>query len=171
MTFDLMIYTSFHTALSMVALVTGLWLLIGLSLESPLLALDAAVILTLLVTSVTGFFGFPFTKVLPSHVVGILLLLVLAIVVWARYVRNLEGSAGFVYCVSLTVAVYLDAFVAVVQAFLKVPALHAIAPTQQSPGFMAAQAMLLLVFIVLGIAAVRGIRRSHPLIQPARYSN
>jgi hypothetical protein len=49
--------------------------------------------------------------------------------------------------------------VLVVQTFVKNPALTQIAPTQSEPPFVAAQALLLVAFVVLGWLAVR---RFHP---------
>jgi hypothetical protein len=51
--------------------------------------------------------------------------------------------------------VYLDAFVAVVQAFLKIPSLHALAPNGSEPPFAIAQGILLVLFIAFGIIASR----------------
>ncbi|MGB1560052.1 MAG: hypothetical protein ACPHN2_00995 [Sinimarinibacterium flocculans] len=67
------------------------------------------------------------------------------------------------YTATLTVAIYLDAFVGLVQAFLKIPSLRALAPTQQSPGFIIAQALLLAAFVILGTAVLRGLRRGPPI--------
>ena len=60
--------------------------------------------------------------------------------------------------IGAVVALYLNVFVLVVQAFLKVPALNAMAPTQSEPPFLVAQLVVLALFIVLGIVAVRGFR-------------
>lgn len=156
--FDLQTFTILHTAISLVALVAGIALLLGMAGGRALPGLASFTILTLVLTSATGF-GFPFVKFLPSHAFGILSLLVLAVTVWARWGKQLVGGWRTAYGASLAFAVYLDAFVAVVQAFLKVPALNAIAPTQQSPGFIVAQTVLLVVFVALGFAVVRGLRR------------
>lgn len=50
-------------------------------------------------------------------------------------------------------ALYLNVFVAIVQAFLKTPALRTLAPTQTEFPFKAAQLTALVVFIALGAAA------------------
>jgi hypothetical protein len=55
-------------------------------------------------------------------------------------------------------ALYLNVFVLVVQLFGKVAALNALAPTQSEPPFVAAQAVTLIVFIILGWLAVRRFR-------------
>jgi hypothetical protein len=56
-------------------------------------------------------------------------------------------------------ALYLNAFVGVVQAFLKLPFFNALAPTQTELPFILAQALTLVAFAALGFLAVR---RFHP---------
>jgi hypothetical protein len=105
-------------------------------------------------TSVTGFL-FPFVHLLPSHVVGILSLLVLAVAIFARYPRRLGGAWRRIYVICAMVALYLNCFVLVVQMFLKVPALHALAPKGNEPPFLIAQLALLAIFVWLTIVAAR----------------
>jgi len=155
MSFDLHSFTVLHSAISLLFLAAGLVLLLGFAAGREWPRLGSAVIALALATSLTGF-AFPFTAFLPSHGVGILSLLSLALVIWARYVRHLAGSARAVYRIGLTVAVYFDAFVGIVQASLKIPAVHELAPTLQSPAFAVAQGANVLVFVVLGVLAVRG---------------
>jgi hypothetical protein len=101
---------------------------------------------------VTGF-GFPFDHLLPSHKVGIVSLVVLAVAIVARYPLHLAGAWRRVYVVCAAVALYLNVFVGVVQAFLKVPVLKAMAPKQTEPPFVIAQGVVLALFVVLGIVA------------------
>jgi uncharacterized membrane protein SirB2 len=108
-------------------------------------------------TSVTGF-GFPFDHLLPPHKVGIISLVVLTIAVFARYKFHLAGSWRWIYGVGAVLALYFNVFVLVVQLFLKVPALKAMAPTQSEPPFVAAQLIVLALFIALGIFAVKRFR-------------
>jgi uncharacterized membrane protein SirB2 len=109
-------------------------------------------------TSVTGF-GFPFDHLLPSHKVAIISLVLLAIAILARYALHMAGAWRWIYVVCATMALYLNVFVLVVQSFEKVPALRAMAPTQSEPPFLVAQVIVLLVFIVLGVFAVK---KFHP---------
>jgi hypothetical protein len=62
-------------------------------------------------------------------------------------------------------ATYLNFFVAVVQAFLKVGFLHELAPTGKEPPFAIAQGATLLLFVVIGVTAFRKFRA--PSAQPA----
>lgn len=105
----------------------------------------------------TGF-AFPTTRLLPSHVVGIISLVVLAVALLARYPMRLAGAWRRIYVVSAAIALYLDVFVAVTQAFMKIPALNALAPTQSEPPFAVAQLVVLALFIALTLVAVKKAR-------------
>jgi hypothetical protein len=126
----------------------------GLLASKPLGGWTALFLVSTVLTSVTGF-GFPFDHLLPSHVVGILSLVVLALAIVARYARHLAGAWRWIYVVSAVVALYFNVFVFVVQAFQKVPALSALAPTQSEPPFLIAQLVVLALFAALGTVAVR----------------
>lgn len=148
-------YTLVHVLISLVGIGSGLVVLFGLLTGKRLDRWTALFLATTVATSVTGF-GFPFDHLLPSHKVGIVSLVVLAVAIVARYPLRLAGAWGRVYVVGATVALYLNVFVAVVQAFLKVPALNAMAPTQAERPFVIAQGVVLALSVVLGaVAAVR----------------
>src|SRR5208282_5782447 len=115
-------------------------------------------LVTTVLTSITGF-GFPFDHLLPSHILGILSLVVLGLAIPARYVFHLNGAWRRVYVIGSALALYFNVFVLVVQGFEKVPALNALAPTQKEPPFMIAQFIVLLIFITLTVFATR---RFHP---------
>jgi hypothetical protein len=114
-------------------------------------------------TSVTGFF-FPFTGLLPSHIVGIVSLAVLAVALLALYAASLSGVWRPAYIVCATVALYLNTFVGIIQAFRKIPFLLSLAPTGSEPPLLVAQTVVLAVFIVLAALAVR---RYHPRMAAA----
>ena len=147
-------FTLVHVVLSLVGILAGLIVVFGMFGSKKLEGWTALFLATTVLTSVTGFF-FPFDKILPSHIVGIISLVILAIAIVALYAVHLAGSWRWIYVVSATVALYLNVFVGVVQAFQKVPFLASLAPTQSEPPFMIAQAVVLVIFIVLGIVAVR----------------
>jgi uncharacterized membrane protein SirB2 len=107
---------------------------------------------------VTGF-GIPFDRFLPSHWVGVISLVVLAVALLALYVFRLSGPWRRIYVIAAMLALYLNVFVAVVQSFLKVSFLKPLAPTQSEPPFLVAQIVVMAIFIVLGVIAVR---RFHP---------
>jgi hypothetical protein len=150
-------FTLVHVLLSLVGIGSGVVVLFGLITGKGLEAWTAVFLATTLATSVTGF-GFPFDHLLPSHKVGILSLVVLVIAILARYAFHLAGAWRRVYVITAVIALYLNTFVGVVQAFLKVPALNALAPTQAEPPFAIAQGVVLLLFIGLGTLAAKRFR-------------
>jgi glucose-6-phosphate-specific signal transduction histidine kinase len=149
------VYTIVHTLISLVGIFTGFVVLFGLLAGKRLDGWTKWFLITTVATSVTGFF-FPFHGFTPAHGVGIISLLVLAVAIFARYPRHLAGHWRWIYVVTALLALYLNVFVGVVQAFLKVPALHAMAPTQTEPPFKLTQLVVLSLFVLLGIiAAIR----------------
>jgi hypothetical protein len=148
-------FTLVHVVISLVGIVSGLLVLYGLIKGKRFDGATAIFLATTVLTSLTGFL-FPFTHLLPSHIVGMISLVVLAIAIVARYALHLAGSWRWIYVVSAVVALYLNVFVLVVQSFLKIPAVHALAPTQKEPPFLIVQLIVLAIFIVLGIFAVKG---------------
>jgi magnesium-transporting ATPase (P-type) len=119
----------FHVVLSLVGIVAGLIVLGGMLGSKKLEGWTALFLATTVLTSATGFL-FPFVKILPSHIVGVISLAVLAVAIVALYVCRLAGRWRWIYVASAVFALYLNAFVGVVQAFLKIPSLKAMAPTQ-----------------------------------------
>lgn len=150
-------FTNFHVALSLVGIGTGLIVLLGLLADKRLELVTFIFLATTVATSVTGF-GFPFGTLLPSHIVGIISLVVLAVALYARYGAGLSGNWRWIYVTTATLALYLNVFVLVVQLFLKVETLHELAPTQAEPPFAIAQGLTLAAFLVLGYLAVRRFR-------------
>jgi hypothetical protein len=150
-------FTLVHVVISLVGIVSGLLVLYGLIKGKRFDGATAIFLATTVLTSLTGFL-FPFTHLLPSHIVGIISLVVLAVAILARYALHLVGSWRSIYVVSSVLALYLNVFVLVVQSFLKIPAVHALAPTQKEPPFLIVQLIVLAIFIVLGIFAVKGFR-------------
>jgi hypothetical protein len=150
-------FTLVHVLISLVGIVSGLLVVYGLIKGKRFDGGTAIFLATTVLTSLTGFL-FPFTHLLASHIVGIISLLVLAVAIVVRYPLHLAGSGRWVYVVSAVVALYLNVFVLVVQSFLKIPPVHALAPTQKEPPFLVVQLIVLAIFIVLGIFAVKGFR-------------
>jgi hypothetical protein len=147
-------FTVVHTVLSLIGIVTGLVVLLGMLGGRKLDSWTAVFLATTVLTSATGFL-FPFNKLLPSHVVGIISLVVLAIALLALYGLHLAEAWRWIYVVGAVLALYLNVFVGVVQAFSKLSFLHAAAPTQSEPPFIVAQAIVLLIFVALGFKAIR----------------
>src|SRR5712671_2382247 len=137
-------YTFVHVAISLVGIISGLIVMFGLLARKRLDGWTALFLVTTAATSLTGF-GFPFVRLLPSHIVGVISLVVLAIAILARYALHLTGASRAIYVITAMIALYLNVFVLVVQAFLKVPALHAMAATGSEPPFLVAQVTVLVL--------------------------
>lgn len=151
-------FTTFHTVLSLIGIAAGLVALLGMLRGRLSKGWTWLFLFTTIMTSVTGY-GFPASQVLPSHIVGAISLVVLALALYALFGKRLKGGWRAVYVVTAAIALYLNCFVGVVQAFLKLPPLHALAPTGAEPPFVVAQVVTLLIFIVAGFLALR---RFHP---------
>lgn len=151
--------TLLHVIISLIAIVTGLIVMFGLLGSKQMPGLTAIFLLTTILTSATGFL-FPFTQLLPSHMVGILSLVLLAIACIALYGMKLAGVWRPVYVVTAMASLYLNVFVLVIQSFLKVPALHALAPSvpPTGPVFAVVQGIVLVFFVVVIIGAWRRFR-------------
>jgi hypothetical protein len=143
-------YTIFHVIISLVGIFTGFVVVYGLLTSQRLPGWTAVFLATTAATSLTGFF-FPFHGVTPAIIVGIISIVILAIAWYARYPKNMQGGWRLAYVITAVLAFYLNFFVLVVQSFLKIPALKAIAPTQDDPPFKLTQLVVLLAFIAVGI--------------------
>ena len=154
---DITTFTLIHVVLSLVGIFAGLVVVGGLVAGKRLDGWTGIFLVTTVLTNVTGF-GFPFVTLLPSHIVGVLSLVVLAIVILARYWKHLAGAWHGVYVVGTVLALYLNVFVLLVQQFRRLPALIVAAPTQKEPPFVVTQLLVLALFIWLGRAARRGFR-------------
>ena len=152
-------FTAVHVVLSLIGIGAGLVVMIGLISRRQLGGWTALFLVTTVATCVTGF-GFPVDHVLPSHIVGVVSLVVLAVAIVALYGLRLRGGWRAIYVICVGLALYFNVFVGVVQAFLKIPALHALAPQQTEAPFVVAQLLVLAVFIALTVVAARRYRRA-----------
>jgi hypothetical protein len=147
-----------HVTLSLIGIASGLIVFFGLLKGKLFGAINTLFLATTILTSITGFplppFGFD-----PPRTIGTLSLILLAIAVLALYAFRLAGAWRWVYVVTAMAALYLNLFVAIIQTFMKVPAAHALAPTQSEPPFAITQGIVLVLFVVLGFLAAR---RFHP---------
>jgi hypothetical protein len=157
-------FTFIHVVISLAGILSGLVVMYGLLTGRRLDGWTAAFLTTTVATSVTGF-GFPIHQFGPPHIVGVISLVVLAAAIPARYAFHLAGVWRWVYIIGAVTALYLNVFVGIVQAFQKIPALHAIAPKGSEPAFAVTQLVALLAFIVVGIMAVK--RSGKPVLVPA----
>jgi hypothetical protein len=150
-------FTFLHVLISLVAIASGLAVVFGFLTGKRLDRWTGLFLITTALTSLTGF-AFPNKHITPGIVVGILSLIVLTVAVLARYRSQLRGAARPAYIVTAALALYFNVFVLVVQSFEKVPALNALAPTQKEAPFKVAQTLVLLLFVVATVAALKRFR-------------
>jgi hypothetical protein len=150
-------FTLLHVVISLIGIGSGLVVMYGLLTAKRLDRWTALFLVTTALTSISGF-GFPFEHLSPGHKVGIISLVVLAIAIPARYVFHLTGAWRAIYVIGAAMALYFNVFVLIVQLFLKVGPLHALAPNGKEPPFLIAQIAVLAIFVVLTIAATKRFR-------------
>jgi hypothetical protein len=153
-------FTTVHVIISLIGIVAGIIVMFGLLGSNQMPGWTAIFLLFTILTSATGFL-FPFEKLLPSHMTGILSLVLLAISCIALYGMKLSGAWRWIYVVTAMISLYLNVFVLVIQSFLKIPALTALAPGNppSGPVFAVVQGIVLLFFVIVTIGTVR---RFHP---------
>ena len=148
-------FTLLHVIITLVAIGSGLIVVGGMFASNKLPGTTAMFLLTTALTSVTGFL-FPIHGFTPALGVGILACVILAVALFALYKQRLVGGWRWVYVITAIASLYLNVFVLVVQSFVKVSALNALAPTQSEPPFAITQAAVLAIFIlIILIAAVK----------------
>ncbi len=152
-------FTLVHVLISLIGIGAGFIVMFGLLAGKRLDGWTGIFLLFTVLTSATGFL-FPFTHLLPSHKVGIISLVVLLVAILARYAFHLAGHWRSTYVITAMIAFYLNVFVLVAQGFMKVGPLHALAPTGTEPPFLIAQVIVMVIFIVLTIYAVKKFRNA-----------
>jgi hypothetical protein len=152
-------FTTVHVIISLIAIVAGILVMFGLLGSRRMPGMTALFLLFTILTSATGFL-FPFEGFKPSYAVGALSLVLLAIACLALYGMKLSGAWRWVYVVTAMISLYLNVFVLVIQCFLKVPVLHALAPGEPPGGpiFGIVQGIVLVFFVLVIIGAVRRFR-------------
>jgi hypothetical protein len=158
-------FTQLHVIISLVAIVSGIIVALGMLSASRMPGMTALFLVTTVATSVTGFmFETPMDapRVIgsldPAKIIGVISLIFLILAILALFSYRLAGAWRGIYVISAIVALYFNCFVLVVQSFQKIPFFHALAPTQKEPPFAVAQAILLVLFVGLGIAAFKKFR-------------
>jgi hypothetical protein len=150
-------FTILHTAISLIAIASGLIVLAGTLRARRLPGWTAVFLVTTILTSVTGFM-FPISGLTPAIVFGLISIVILVIALAALYLKHLSGAWRWIYVTTALMALYLNVFVLIVQSFQKLPALQKLAPTQSEPPFLIAQAVALIAFLILGAMAARKFR-------------
>jgi hypothetical protein len=153
----LSVLTLVHVVISLIGIVSGLVVTYGLLRSQRMDGLTALFLVTTVATSLTGFL-FPFHKLLPSHILGVISLVLLAFAIAGRYAFNLAGAWRRVYSITVVLSLWLNVFVLIAQLFMKVPALHPLAPTGSEPPFLVAQTVVMIIFIALAVLAAKNFR-------------
>ena len=157
-TFDVSTLLGFHNAVSVAAIPLGLIVCWGFLNARAFPLITLLFLAALVATSVTGFL-FPFTDFGPAHIIGAVSLVVLFVALLGRYVFRLRGPWRPVYVIAAVLALWLNVFVAIVQAFQKIPELNFFAPTGTELPFAIVQGV---AFLAFGWVAVQGAQRFHP---------
>src|SRR6267378_4591235 len=151
-----------HVVISLIGIVAGLVVMFGMLGSRRQPGLTAIFLLFTILTSATGFLIPPLLseKLLPSHMIGILSLVLLAIACIALYGMKLSDAWRSIYVVTAMISLYLNIFVLIIQSFLKVGPLHALAPSvpPSEPPFAIVQGIVLMFFVIVIIGAVRRFR-------------
>jgi hypothetical protein len=159
MIFGMPLLVFIHTLISLIGIASGLLVLLAMFGARRANGMTAIFLSTTVLTSVTGFL-LPAHKILPSHILGVLSLIALAIAIYARYSKQLGGGWKSAYVITAVISLYFNVFVLIAQAFMKVPSLHAMAPTGSEPPFLEAQVACMVIFIVLCVLAVKKFRNA-----------
>src|SRR5499427_3029130 len=150
-------FTLLHVIITLLAIGSGLIVVGGMFASHKLPGTTAIFLLTTALTSVTGFL-FPIHGFTPALGVGILACVILPVALFALYKEHLVGAWRWIYVIAAIASLYLNVFVLVVQSFVKVSALTALAPTQTEPPFAVTQAAVLAIFILITLIAVANFR-------------
>jgi hypothetical protein len=152
-------FTLLHVVITLVAIGSGLIVMGGMFASHRLPVATALFLFTTALTSVTGFL-FPIHGLTPALGVGILACVILAVALFALYKEHLVGAWRWIFVLTAVASLYLNVFVIVVQSFVKVSALNALAPTQTEPSFAITQVVVLAIFILIALIAVIKFRPS-----------
>ena len=155
------ILTFVHVALSLAGIGAGFAVLFGMLTAKRFDVWTKVFLWTTVATSVTGFL-FPFHRLLPSHIVGIVSLIALVFAIRAHSRLRLSGAWRKTYVIAAVTALYLNVFVLIAQLFLKVPSLKELAPTQSEPPFLITQLVVLVLFLALGTLAAKKFPQTEP---------
>jgi hypothetical protein len=157
MIFGLTLFMFLHVVITLIAMAAGLVAIFGMIVNNRMDAMTGVFLLFTVLTSMTGFL-FPIHGLTPALILGMMSMVILAIALTARYLFAMRDAWRWIFVMTAVIAQYFNSFVLVVQSFLKIPALHALAPQGNEPPFAVAQGAVLLFYIVIGTLAVRRFR-------------
>jgi hypothetical protein len=152
-------FTTVHVIISLIAIASGIVVMFAMLGSNATPALTTIFLLFTILTNATGFL-FPIEKLLPSHVLAAISLVLLLVACIALYGMKLSGAWRWVYALTALISLYINVFVLVIQSFLKIPTLTALAPGNppSGPAFAVIQGIVLLFFVIVIVGAVRRFR-------------
>ncbi|HEX8813431.1 MAG TPA: hypothetical protein VF742_15690 [Terracidiphilus sp.] len=150
---NLGLFTGIHVVLSLIAIVAGFLVLVLLIGRKQHTVWTPIFFVSSILTVLTGFV-FPFKGITPAIILGVLSLIALIVAIVALLSKHLRGT----YILSVSIALFFNVFVLIVQSFEKIGFLRAIAPTQSSPVFWITQLVGIAVIALLAWTAWRRYR-------------
>jgi hypothetical protein len=149
--------TLIHVILSLLAILSGIRVAQGLMAARRYEKTTLFYMLSTALTLVTSFL-FPYNGVTPGIIVGIICVLIFVPTAFARYMFHMAGIWRPVFVVGALALLYFNCLVLIVQSFQKIPSLNALAPTGGEPPVTISQAVLLVIFLLVGFFSVRRFR-------------
>ncbi len=152
-----------HVLITLIAIVSGLVVLAQMLKSELHSGWTGTFLATSVLTSATGFlFHQAGAQPTPGQVIGVVALVILVPTLVGLYLKHLAGVWRPIYVVGAVISLYLNVFVLIIQSFIKIPPLHALAPSipPSGPVFAATQLVVLVGFVIAGWLAVK---RFHPL--------
>jgi hypothetical protein len=155
-----MLVVSVHILVSLVAIVAGIGVCRDM-LKGRLRGIWTKPFYGMILLTLLTSFLFPITGMTPGlaiAILGMVIFVPLAVTLLRPVFRTVWGRSAFV--VGTLALFYFDCLVLVVQAFQKIPLLHAVAPTGQEVPVIVCQILVLSAFLYLGWAVLSaGVRR------------
>lgn len=152
-------FTAVHVLLSLIGIVAGSIAMWGLLRASLLRGWTWLFLVMAIATSLTGFM-FPVDAIKPSHVFGVITLVLLAFAIHALIVKRLEGRWRVAYVVSAMLTLYLNVVVLIVQMFEKVAPLAELESTRGLWPLLATQGAALMMFVAATVLGTMRFRSS-----------
>ncbi|HSI46643.1 MAG TPA: hypothetical protein VLA61_00065 [Ideonella sp.] len=147
-----------HTAISLVALVTGVWALARDREISPRSGLGRTYLWTTIFTCLTGFFIFQHGGFGKPHALGIITLLVLALATVAGRTTLLGRSSRYVETISYSLTLFFHFVPGLTETFTRLPAGSPVFSSPDDPGLQKVVGVFFLAFLVIATLQVRRLR-------------
>jgi hypothetical protein len=144
-----------HVLFGLIGIAGGLIAVAGLFYRKRMAICNAVFLSATAVPCATGFAFLPIDGVTSAQLVSFFLTFLLAVAAYARYVRRLAAGWNQVYAFAMVGGLFLNILIATAQSFLHIRALKLLAPTQDSPVYVAVKFSLLLVFIGIAVVVTR----------------